>query len=225
MWRTWCLTLEACWWESLSSEGRLRMCRWECESLFWGWSGRIQYVCEPRALVMALQTRGESLFGQAVRWVTDSQSAVTILTVGSMKPWCHAVAVRVWDLAHAHNIRLSCVWMPSYFHRDHGHFDLSKSFDTSEYKLSRNDFGMPSQSFGFFCLDLVTSPFSYLFKPFCSGFSCKEAVAVDTFYNWLNEQLIELSRFCSTLVAAQWIESDTFRGKSMFDFLALCFRF
>ena len=29
-----------------------------------------------------------------------------------MKPRCHTVAVLVWDLAHAHNIRLSCVWIP-----------------------------------------------------------------------------------------------------------------
>ena len=37
---------------------------------------------ELRALEMALQARGESLSGQAVRWVTDSQSAVTFLKVG-----------------------------------------------------------------------------------------------------------------------------------------------
>ena len=74
--------------------------------------GESSMFCELRALEMALQARGESFcFGQVVRWVTDLQSAVTILTVGSMKPWCHAVAVCVWDLAHAHNIRLSCVWM------------------------------------------------------------------------------------------------------------------
>ena len=59
--------------------------------------------------------------------------------------------------------------------------DLSKNFDTSEYKLSRNDFGMLSQKFGPFCLDLFASPSSYLFKPFCSRFLCKEAVAVDAF--------------------------------------------
>ena len=35
-----------------------------------------------------------------------------------------------------------------------------------------------------------------------------------------NEQLLELSRFRPTLVAAQWLESDTFRGKSKFDFAA-----
>ena len=40
-----------------------------------------------------------------------------------------------------------------------------------------------------------------------------------------NEQLIELSKFRPTLMAAQWIEFDTFRGKSSFDFLALRFRF
>ena len=37
---------------------------------------------ELRALEMALQARGESLSGQAVRWVADSQSAVTFLKVG-----------------------------------------------------------------------------------------------------------------------------------------------
>ena len=43
---------------------------------------------ELRALEMALVVKGESLRGQSVRWVGDSQSAVTILKVGSMKPSC-----------------------------------------------------------------------------------------------------------------------------------------
>ena len=45
------------------------------------------------ALKEALQARGESLRAQSVHWVGDSQSAVTILMVGSMKPRCHTVAV------------------------------------------------------------------------------------------------------------------------------------
>ena len=143
--------------------------------------GESSTFCELSALELALQARGESLYGQSVRWVSDSQSAVTILMVGSMKPRCHAVTVRIWDLAHAHNIRLSCVWMLHTSTEIMVADDLSKNFDTSEYKLSRNDFGMLSQSFGPFCLDLFASPFSYLFKPFCSRFLCKDAVAVDTF--------------------------------------------
>ena len=74
--------------------------------------GESSTFCELRALKMALQARGESLRGQLVRWIRDSQSAVTIITVGSMKPRCHAVTVRVWDLVHVYDIRLSCVWMP-----------------------------------------------------------------------------------------------------------------
>ena len=74
--------------------------------------GESSTFCELWALEMALRVRGESLRGQSVCWVGDSQSAVTILMVGSMKPRCHAVAVRVWDFAHAYDIRLSCAWMP-----------------------------------------------------------------------------------------------------------------
>ena len=134
---------------------------------------------------------------------------------------------------------------------------------------------MLRQKFGPFCLDLFTSPFSYLFKLFCSRFLCKDTAAVDAFtIDWSsltngffhppvglvtrvlkhaqyvkakgvlivpvwesadfwpvivclvkNEQLIELSRFQPHLVAAQWIDSDTFRGKSSFDFVALRFSF
>ena len=90
------------------------------EPLCEGDLGESSMYRELRALEMAIETRGESLAGQAVRWVTDSQSAVTILKVGSMKPRCHAVAVRVWGLG-------SFVWHhallyldAAYFHRDHG---------------------------------------------------------------------------------------------------------
>ena len=59
--------------------------------------------------------------------------------------------------------------------------DLSKNFDSSEYKLSPGDFAMLCQRFGPFCLDLFTSPFSHLLKPFCSRFLCIDTAAVDAF--------------------------------------------
>ena len=55
--------------------------------------GESSMIQELQALELALQARGESLRGQFVHWVGDSQSGVTILMVGSMKPRCHAVAV------------------------------------------------------------------------------------------------------------------------------------
>ena len=210
-----------------------------------------------------------------MRWVGDSQSAVTILMVGSMKPRCHAVAVHVWNLAHAYDIRLSCAWMLHTSTEIMVADDLSKNFDTSEYKLSLEDFRMLHQNFGLFCLDLFASPFSHLFKPFCSRFLCKDTAALDAFtIDWSsltngffhppvglvtrvlkhvqyvkakgvlivpvwesadfwpvivrlvkNEQLIELSRFQPYLEAAQWIESQTFKGRSSFDIVAFRFRF
>ena len=111
----------------------------------------------------------------------DSQSAVTIIMVGSMKPRCHAVAVQVWYLAHKHDIGLSCTWMLRTSTEIMVADDLSKNFYSSEYKLSPGDFATLFQKCGPFCLDLFASPFSHLFKPFCSRFLCKDTAAVDAF--------------------------------------------
>ena len=230
---------------------------------------------ELRALELGLLAKGESLKGQSVRWIGDSQSAVTILKVGSMKPRCHSVAVRVWDLAHAHDIKLSCAWMPRTSTEIMVTDDLSKNFDSSEYKLSQSDFQMLCQSFGPFCLDLFASPFSHVFKPFCSRYVCKDAVSVDAFtVDWSKlvngffhppvglvtrvlkhaqfvkakgvlivpvwesadfwpvivrlvgtSQLLQLRRFRPVLLTAQWVESEVFKGRTKFDFVAFRFRF
>ena len=109
---------------------------------------------ELQALEMALQARGESLRVQSVHWVGDPQSAVTILMVGSMKLRCHAVAGQVWDLVHKYEIRLSCTWMPHTSTEIMVTDDLSKNFDSSEYKLSPGDFEMLCQKFSPVCLSV-----------------------------------------------------------------------
>ena len=77
---------------------------------------------------------------------------------------------------------LSCVWMPQTSTEIMVADNLSKNFDTSEYKLSQEDFRMLHQRFGPFCLDLFASPFSYLFKPFCSRFLCKDTANCGCFH-------------------------------------------
>ena len=136
---------------------------------------------ELQALEMALPARGESLRSQSVRWVGDLQSDITILMVGSMKPRCHAVTVQIWDLAHKFNIRLSYTWMTCTSAEIQVTDYLSKNFDSSEYKISPDDFSMLCQRFDPFCLDLFASPLSHLFKPYCSRFLCKDTAAVDAF--------------------------------------------
>ena len=82
--------------------------------------------CELRVPELALQARGESLRRQSVRWVGDSQSGVTILMVGGMKPRCYAVAVRIWQFACKFDINLSCTWMLHTSHEIQVAGDLSK---------------------------------------------------------------------------------------------------
>ena len=79
------------------------------------------------------------------------------MTSDSLVFGCHILQLRSWSLRPEQN------------------------FDSSEYKLSQDDFRMLCQKFGPFCLDLFASPFSYLFKLFCSRFLCKDTAAVDTF--------------------------------------------
>ena len=110
---------------------------------------------ELQALEMALQARGESLIDQYVCWVDNSQSAVIILMMDSMKQRSHAVSGRVWDLAHKYDIRLSCTWMQYTSTEIMVADDMSKNFYSSEYKLSPGDFEMLCQKFGPFCLDLL----------------------------------------------------------------------
>ena len=117
-------------------------------------------------------------------WVCNAQSAVTILKVGSMKPWCHAVVVGIWDLVHNFDIWLHYAWQSCDSPELQVFCDeLSKNFDSSEYKLSPQGFELLllHQIFGPFCLDLFASPFSHLFTPFCSRFLCKGTTAVDAF--------------------------------------------
>ena len=61
--------------------------------------------------------------------------------VGSMKPRCHAVAVCVWDLAHAHDIRLSCVRMPHTSTEIMVADDLSKKLTVLSTNSSRMTLG------------------------------------------------------------------------------------
>ena len=49
--------------------------------------GESSTFCELCALEMALQARGESLSGQAVRWVTDSQSSCHYSEGGQYETW------------------------------------------------------------------------------------------------------------------------------------------
>ena len=61
---------------------------------------------ELRAIEEGLRVRGHELKGSLVRWGCDNWSAGVIVKVGSMKPDCHQVALRIADLAKKFEIEL-----------------------------------------------------------------------------------------------------------------------
>ena len=57
-----------------------------------------------------------------------------------MRPRCHAVTVHIWNLANKFDIRHSCAWIPCTSPEIQVADNLSKTFDSSKYKLSPDDF-------------------------------------------------------------------------------------
>ena len=123
---------------------------------------------ELRAVEIALLTRGQSLRGQKVRWNCDSQSAVTILKVGSMKPKCHMVAKRIWQLVRQFDMTFECVWQPRESSQIQICDNLSKQFDLSDYKLSSTRFQIfGSEIWSFLHRCFCISVFTFVSTIFC----------------------------------------------------------
>ena len=143
--------------------------------------GKSSTFRELRAVEEGLRVRGPSLRGHCVRWGCDNWSAAMIIRLGSMKPDCHEVACRISKLAKSLDIQLEPFWLK----RDSVQIqicdDISKDFDTSDYKLSAEDFSQLSRDFGPFSADFFASSFTKQFSPFYAKLACSEAAGTDAF--------------------------------------------
>ena len=136
---------------------------------------------ELRAIEEGLRVRGQELRGSLVRWGCDNWSAGMIVKVGSMKPDCHQVALRIAELSKKFEIELEPFWLSREESQVVEVDSLSKEVDTGDYKLSTRDFEMLEQSFGPFSVDMFASSFSFQFSPFVARVACSQAAAVDAF--------------------------------------------
>ena len=66
---------------------------------------------ELRAVEEGLRVYGKSLRGKIVRWGWDNWSVGKIVKWGSMKRYCHRVAVRIEELCRRHKIKLETFWI------------------------------------------------------------------------------------------------------------------
>ena len=83
-----------------------------------------------------------------------------------MKPDCHEVEKRISQLAKSLDVLLEPFWLRRNSVQIKVCDDISKDFDTSDYKLSSVDFCQLEKDFGPFSADFFASTFSRQFTPF-----------------------------------------------------------
>lgn len=103
------------------------------------------------------------------------------MRLGSMKPDCHEVAKRISQLAKSLDVLLEPFWLRRNSVQIKVCDDISKDFDTSDYKLSSVDFCQLEKDFGPFSADFFASTFSRQFTPFYAKLACSEAEGADAF--------------------------------------------
>ena len=144
---------------------------------------------ELRAVEEGLKLRGSEFRGHLVRWGCDNWAAANIIRLGSMKPDCHEVAKRISQLAKQFEVQLEAFWLRRNSVQIQICDEISKDFDTSDYKLSSVDFDQLRADFGPFSVDFFASSFSRQFSPFYARLACSEAEGADAFsVSWSKPQ-------------------------------------
>ena len=143
--------------------------------------GKSSTYRELRAVEEGLRVRGHSFRGHLLRWGCDNWAAANIIRLGSMKPDCHEVARRISQLAKSLDVLLEPFWLRRNSVQIKICDDISKDFDTSDYKLSSEDFSQLFQDFGPFSADFFASSFSHQFSPFYAKLACSQAAGTDAF--------------------------------------------
>ena len=163
-------------------EGKERVGDSEFKAYLEEWElGKSSAYRELRGIEEGLKAKGAGLRGCMVRWGCDNFAAGQIVRLGSMKPECHEVAVRIWALVKEFELVLEMFWVSRDSVQIQFCDSLSKDFDTSDYRLSKGDFSCLEAKFGPFSVDFFASPFTFQFKPFFARLDCAQAIGADAF--------------------------------------------
>ena len=146
-----------------------------------GEQGKSSTYRELRGIEEGLKARGETLRGCLVRWGCDNFAAGQIVRLGSMKAECHEVALRIWDLVKRFELVLETFWVSRDSVQVQFCDDLSKDFDTSDYRLCQADFACLEARFGPFSVDFFASDFTFRLKPFFAKLDSAQAAGVNAF--------------------------------------------
>ena len=164
------------------------------------------------------------LQGQHVKFMTDSQSARTILQRGSMKADCHVLAKQTVEFCLQNDISLDVQWIPR------SENEIADQISRQPIILDSDDWGLTDEFFQFLqrrygriTLDCFANDYNCKVDRFLSLFHTPGSSGIDAFsFNWANEfvllvppvsiigralQHLRLCRASGVLVAPCWPSS------------------
>lgn len=163
------------------------------------------------AVARVLEPIAHRLCGERVRWFTDNQNVVRILTVGSKKPELQQEAIHVFALAMRHQIRLEPEWIP----RDENQFAdyLSRIVDHDDWQINPLVFQMVDNLWGPHTVDRFASQYNAQLPRFNSRFACVGTEAIDAFtVSWEGECNWMCPPVCLVLRALRHAEKCRAKG-------------
>ena len=141
---------------------------------------------ELRAVRNVLESLAKMLLNQRVRWFTDNQNVVRILTVGSHKPALQQEAVAIFQLSVSSKIRIESEWIPREANQQADF--LSRIVDKDDWSLHPDLFQILDAKWGLHTIDRFASYFNTQLPRFNSRFWNPGVEAVDAFTcDWKDE--------------------------------------
>ena len=141
---------------------------------------------ELRAVRNVLESLAKMLLNQRVRWFTDNQNVVRILTVGSHKPALQQEAVAIFQLSVSSKIRIESEWIPREANQQADF--LSRIVDKDDWSLHPDLFQILDAKWGPHTIDRFASYFNTQLPRFNSRFWNPGVEAVDAFTcDWKDE--------------------------------------
>ena len=173
---------------------------------------------ELRAVRLVLESLVGKLRGHRLRWFTDNQNVVRIISTGSKKPSLQKEALAIYSFAISNGVHIEPEWIP----RDENQKAdlLSKQPDQDDWSIHPNVFKDLDEAWGPHTIDRFANYCNTQLTRFNSRFWNPGTEAVDTFTcNWEGEmnwlcppphliprtiQHAKRTHACGTLIVPEW---------------------
>ena len=141
---------------------------------------------ELKAVYLVLLSFAQRLAGHTVKWFTDNQGVVSIITSGSRRQHLQDGAMAIFEVCLQYSIKLETEWIPRSSNKRADH--ISRIVDYDDWSVDPHVLQALDARWGPHTIDCFTSGYNALLPQFHSRFWSPGAEAVDTFTtNWGGE--------------------------------------